>query len=370
MNDLTQITLPSPAYQQIAEQLRQQMKSGQIKPGERLPSIAQMREKHGISRPTMDKVYSILEQESLVIRQPGSGTYVLEPPKAQTSFAAGNVIAVSGSGFYFAEQSPYWSQLMAGIRAEAKVLGLSISLPNRLLSKSDSVGGLLIGEGSVNEVLQHLPFDVPCVSLLVPVPGVMSVYADDYAGGRQATEHLLNFGHQRIGYLHGGTGANDMMTRRLSGYRDAFGARNLEVSPAWERDLADIEHDAFEPMDNLLFVQAGRETMTRWLKSDWKANGLSALLAQNDYIAIGAMEAIREHGLSTPEDISVVGFDGLEVGKLVTPSLTTIEVPLREIGRRAVQLLQSQIEVDEPSREHVMLPTKLRIGQSSAAPQS
>jgi len=370
MIDFKRISPTLPPYQQVAEQLRRQMKSGQIKPGDRLPSIAQMREKHGVSRPTMDKVHSILEQEGLVIRQPGAGTFVLEPPAPTAPLLAHNVIAVSGSGFYFAEQSPYWGQLMAGIRAEAKTCGFSISLPDHPLRNAQTVSGLLIGESSREDVLRHLPVGLPCVSLLMPLAGVAGVYADDYSGGRQATEYLLKLGHRRIGYLHGGSGSHEMVARRLSGYRDALHAAELGFSEDWERVLPAIEHDVFDPADDLQFVAVGRQTMSQWLKENWAQTGLTALLTQNDYLAIGAMEALRESGWSVPGDVSVVGFDGLEIGQVVSPRLTTIDVPLREIGRRAVQMLQAQIETGIASREHCMLPTRLRVGLSSCAPAS
>ena len=107
--------------------------------------------------------------------------------------------------------------------------------------------------------------------------------------------------------------------------------------------------------------------MQTWLANNWQQAGCTALLAHNDYVAIGVMDALREAGLRVPDDIAVVGFDGLEVGQFVSPRLTTVEVPLHEIGAQAVEMLCAQIESGQRSAEHRLLPTRMVQGQSCGA---
>ena len=110
--------------------------------------------------------------------------------------------------------------------------------------------------------------------------------------------------------------------------------------------------------------------MKAWLSEsdDWSKIGCTALLCHNDDVAIGAMQALNAAGLKVPDDVSVVGFDGTEVGEYSSPQLTTIEVPLQQMGKVAIGLLQKQIEVDEVIVGHKVLPTQLRVRESTSAP--
>lgn len=341
-------------YQKVAEQLRRDMEAGHIKPGDRLPSIAEMRAKFGISRPTMDKAHSILEHEGLISRQPGAGTFVLQPAKPRVN----GVIAVGSSGYSCPEDSPYWGTLLAGVRAGAARAGLQVQLFDYETRHWPGADGLLICGWEPEDALRHIPANLPCVSLLTPVLGMTSVYADDYSGARKATEHLLSLGHRRIGYLHN----LDVSTisRRLSGYRDALEAAGARQTFCCERLLTGARGD------NGQFIEAGRRVVRQWLKDDWEQQHCTALLAQNDYVAIGVIEALREAGVRVPDDVSVVGFDGLQIGQIIAPRLTTVAVPLREIGNRAVQLLRQSIESGHSGAEHCMLPACLQIGESCA----
>ena len=83
---------------------------------------------------------------------------------------------------------------------------------------------------------------------------------------------------------------------------------------------------------------------------------------------MGAIEALRKAGLLVHQDVSVIGFDGMAIGNYVTPKLTTVEIPLREIGAHAMELLHRQITKDEVSAEHQVLPTQLKVRESTAAP--
>jgi len=112
--------------------------------------------------------------------------------------------------------------------------------------------------------------------------------------------------------------------------------------------------------------------MSAWLRDEsangWQKINCTALLCHNDETTMGALQALREAGLRVPDDVSVVGFDGLEIGEYSHPRLTTVEMPLREIGAAAVAMLLRQIEADEVTEEHQILSTQLRVRESTAAP--
>jgi DNA-binding LacI/PurR family transcriptional regulator len=183
-----------------------------------------------------------------------------------------------------------------------------------------------------------------------------SVSADDYAGAKEATEYLLQNGHERIAYLHGRD--HTVVPQRIKGYHDALKKAGLKPQRKWLRRLpGKIDYGA-------QFIEAGHDAMQTWLREDWSALGCTALMAHNDEIAIGAMAALREASIVVPEEVSVIGFDGLQISDYVEPRLTTVEVPLQQIGVRAVEMLRAQIEADAAGGEAEVLPMQLRARES------
>ena len=114
-------------------------------------------------------------------------------------------------------------------------------------------------------------------------------------------------------------------------------------------------------------MEQGRKSMSEWLKEDWAKLNCTALLVQNDFIAMGALAVLKDAGYKVPDDVSVVGFDGLDVCDMISPTLTTVEVPLRQIGSTALELLLRQLR-NEESERHIELPTKLMVKESTAPP--
>jgi LacI family transcriptional regulator len=182
-------------------------------------------------------------------------------------------------------------------------------------------------------------------------PGIASVSAANVAGAAAATQHLLDLGHRRIGVITGPAGwcATD---ERLAGYRALLAGAGIPRDPQLE-----VEGD-FE-------VAGGRAAAQRLL-------GLpappTAILAFNDNMAVGTLQAARERGLALPGELSVVGFDDAEFAALVTPALTTVRQPLGEMTRMAVELLRRQL-ADAPLEELRMeLATRLVVRDSTAPP--
>jgi DNA-binding GntR family transcriptional regulator len=163
-----------PKYWQLVERFRTQIERGELAPGDRLPSIAEMKTQ-GVSRPVMDKVHQILEQEGLILRQPGSGTFVSEPRKRVST----GILGVSGWGFDFGAQSSYWGEVLSGLREGAATYGMQLLLLDHGSSKGwEKADGVLICDYDAHQVLQYVPAHLPCVSILVPVEKMASVYID------------------------------------------------------------------------------------------------------------------------------------------------------------------------------------------------
>jgi len=183
---------------------------------------------------------------------------------------------------------------------------------------------------------------------------------DDRAAARTAAQHLRELGHGRVGVLSFVTALDAegslelfLSSERLAGYQDGLG-------PAWDEDAVRMcRPNAPEP--------ARRATLE--LLQTKKPP--TAILAMSDVLAIGALQAAAELGLTVPTDLSVVGFDDSPAAELATPPLTTIAQPHEEKGRLAAEWLIQAIERGRPSRNRrrrAILPTELVIRGSTAPP--
>jgi DNA-binding LacI/PurR family transcriptional regulator len=182
---------------------------------------------------------------------------------------------------------------------------------------------------------------------------VTSVGVDERAAGRIATDHLVRLGHERIGFVAGAPYA--LPTREKSlGRLDALSAAGL--------DDGLVEHSDFG-------VEGGREAL-RALLARGPAERPTAVICSSDLMAIGALQEATRQGLHVPDDLSVVGFDGIDAASWTQPPLTTVEQPIDEIARTAVAALRAQMDrPDERQPSYVFRP-RLRIGGSTAPPAS
>ncbi len=349
-----------PKYTQLAEKLRAQVSAGALKPGDQLPSFVELRNAHGVSRGTVEKVHTLLERDGLIVREQGRGVFVAEPKRRTTT----EVIAFMGGGFAETRISLFWAHLMQGIQEAAAARDIHLLLVNENANPRiwENVDGLLLSENEevAYPMLQRLPKRLPCVSLLTPVDEITCVLSDDVQGARDATHHLLSLGHRKIGHLV--TGHNHLIENRLLGYRQALRDYDIEPPLAWVRLL---NPRARRGNSKTEFFEQGKRTVSEWLKGDWAETGCTAILAQNDPAAIGAIVALQSAGIRVPEDVSVVGFDGVENYDHFTPHLTTVEVPVQQIGARAVEILLNSIHRGSTEIETVTLPSHLRVGGST-----
>lgn len=168
---------------------------------------------------------------------------------------------------------------------------------------------------------------VTCSARELNMENLSSVAVDDVQGAAAAVEYLLESGHRELVILGGNREKSDASFFRYQGLLEAY-ARNGMV----------FSEDCYYTCR--FSYEAGFDAMNRAL-DDKKP--CTAVFAMSDVMAIGAIRAIREHGLRVPEDISVVGYDGLAIGEYLQPRLTTVAQPVRAMARRSVALLLDQI---------------------------
>ena len=363
---LPSITTRDSKYARLAEDLRRQIETGAFKPGDQLPSYARMLANHGVRQNTTERMYALLEQEGLVIREPNRGIFVAVPKRRGKIGSIG--LYASPDGF---SSHPYYVRLLTSIQQAAHAAHTEVVLLHENSHMSpDKMDGLLLCQGQVDRILQRLPAGLPAVSLVHASKMTSTVVADETDGIRAAVEHLLQAGHRRIAYLTCGAQKwmNSSAKERIAAYQEALVAAGIKPQNRWVRPV-------FLPFDRSTSFEAiGYERTKQWIEENWRGLGCTALLAHNDDVAIGAIEAFQAAGMRVPDDISVVGFDGTEISEAFRPKLTTVELPLAEIGARGVELLLAKIaegpnaESSDQTRpvEKFVFPTRFHARGSTA----
>jgi LacI family repressor for deo operon, udp, cdd, tsx, nupC, and nupG len=261
--------------------------------------------------------------------------------------------------------SPFFLEIFAGAEEAAQTAGLAVLLgnsdgkPEREEAYFDQVmsgraDGIILLTGALPpayaEGKRAIP---PLVAVLERLPGYDApvVRIDHRAASTEVTKHLIDLGHRRIAHITGSKAAVST-EHRLAGYKDALSAAAIE----FDEDLV---------VQGLFSMQSGADAMEKLLALEEPPTGV---FAGNDEMAFGAVKAARSHGLSVPEDLSMVGFDDQTTAAFYNPPLTTIHTPCRELGRRATRELIEQIAGREVTPE-VVLPTRLEVRESTAAPR-
>jgi LacI family transcriptional regulator len=252
--------------------------------------------------------------------------------------------------------NPFFPLLAQTVIHAARELGYSVFLTDTQGSKEAEAQSIdaLIGRGV--DGLVWFPIDdlpdrqpdlrgVPTIVLDRTIEGFDSVLADYAAGGKLAAKHLVEAGHRHIGII---AGPADAMSSRLraeeaSAYVEAHASVAWRVEAAFSADL--------DPgvVQTLLKGKA------------------TAVIAGADLIAIGAIRALQRAGRRVPEDVSVIGFDNIAWGDLCNPALTTIDMPVSEIGNEAVAMLLRRIKAPDEPRRRIVFDVALVARDSVAA---
>lgn len=257
--------------------------------------------------------------------------------------------------------NPFFSEILAGMVDTLHPLGLNLIVsdtraaqdaPRSLLDYANrsQADGLLLLDGGLDPALLSRPQCPPVVQVCEEVPGVEGarVVADNAGGMRTMVAHLAGLGHARIGRV-AGPARNSLTRARSEGFRAGMAEAGLELREDWilEGDFS---------------LASGGAAAARMVAMSDRP---TAILCDNDEMACGVIGAALRAGLSVPGDVAVTGFDDIDLAHHLTPALTTMHQPRREIGAAAAAALVDLIEGREtPPRR--TFPVELRIRESTA----
>lgn len=260
--------------------------------------------------------------------------------------------------------NPFFAEVLRGIGSVAREARHNIMLTTAssredeyneslsLLRQRRVDGLILLTSRREDALVRRLRNDGHPFVVLGRVPGddVPYVNNDNVAAARGATDHLVALGHRRIGFL-GGPGEFIVSEDRLRGYEEGLAAAGIPH----DRRLIKVTDFSYED---------GYAATRRLLAS---AGDVTAVLAVDDMLALGAAAAARDLGLRLPEQLSVVGFNDSPVCPHVAPPLTSVSIPIFELGEGAARMLLDMLANDESPRR-MLLPARLVVRASTAPP--
>ncbi len=267
---------------------------------------------------------------------------------------------------------PFFSEILQGIDDVAQTSGYSLFIaasqqdPKRedaivQTMREHRVDGVILCSPrfTPEQSLQLQSYDIPIVAInnQADEDYQYSIYHDDVDGGRQACEHLISLGHQKIGYL--GDATSGRTTReRLVGFQQAMHKAGLVVRDNYVHQVVGNSARAGYDATDYFLVLKTRPT---------------ALICYNDMMALGVLKRMHQVGLQVPEEISVTGFDNIMVSDFTNPTLTTIDQPKRFLGAEAARMMLEQLISGTEPRPVEFKVKRLRgmllIRQSTTVPK-
>lgn len=347
----------APLYRQIADSIRSEIVSGKLKVGDQLGSHHNLVRRYGVSLITVKRALHELRNEEVLYSRAGKGTYVSQRPKKKAATSSKTI------GLVLTDlKSPFFSMIVHGIEEHASTKGYSLIISNSSQQRSKEenllrhlyaigVDGLLVvsmtHEYTASDFLRKIHSEqYPYVMVsYVKDPDIYYVGTNHEQGGFLATKHLIDCGYRKIGFINGETG-NLVGELRHTGFVRA------------------LKESRLQPLEQYMYRLR--------LKGEWHdydsgyevgiafaglADRPEAMFIYNDLSALGFQQAVLDKGLRLPEDVAIVGFDGIDRGQYAPVPLTTIQQPFDQIGAAAVENLTRRIEGHSATIKTILEPT-------------
>lgn len=275
----------------------------------------------------------------------------------KTNIKIGCVISVTKDKY----NDPYFMAILSGIEARLQSKGFQLAFVRSSAELEDAsilysvfnepVAGLILMESLNEKTYEYIRKQVPSiVGIDTRRPDIDNVGYDHYEVATEAVQYLIEKGHARIGFI-GGNGMNNSIkdSLRYKGYYATMHAAGLPVRDEWVINCRWDESLCMEEVARLCKLK-DRPT---------------ALFVASDLMAIAALSSLYANGLRAPADMAVIGLSNIEMARYSNPPLTTLEIPMKELGMVAVDLLLSRMAGDDLLPKKLILPTTLVVRDST-----
>lgn len=259
-------------------------------------------------------------------------------------------------------RNPFYTDMVRAVEDVAYAHGYSLVLCNASesqrrerqyldLAVAENFSGVMLAPGATDAAELDLVLSrrIPVVTVngRLNTDSIDSVVVDNARGAATAVDHLVGQGRRRIACIAGPVGAYTS-SQRLCGYRRAMQSAGIDVPPDW------VQHGDFR-------AESGAAAMRRLLELD----SLDALLALNNQMTLGAWVELKRADVSIPDEVAVIGFDGVPWAEALTPTLTTVTQPIYELGATTAKLLLDRINGYDGAVREIVLDPALDVRNSS-----
>ncbi|MGY3716181.1 LacI family DNA-binding transcriptional regulator [Sutcliffiella cohnii] len=326
-----------------------------------MATIYDIAKKTGYSISTVSKVLNnrsdVGEKTKKIINQaveelgyfPSSSARTLSTKKSWTI----GVVFVEDSGIGM--EHPFFNAVIESFKKNAEKEGYDLLFASSKIGKESKqyldhfmyrgVDGVVVVCSTLNtpDIEKLMESDIPSVVIDLDTRGVSVVFSDNLHGSELAVDYLYSLGHRKIAHI---AGSEELYVgvQRLKGFTQAMEKHGIPVPKGYVVDGGYFTYDG------------GKKAMEKLLKHKDRP---TAVYVAGDLMAIAAIDAIKENGLNVPEDISVIGFDDIQMARYITPALTTIRQDTKLIGKTAANVLIDQINNKKKQFMSVKIPVSL-----------
>lgn len=359
------------SYLDVKEDIKKRIEDSEYKKEEKIPSERKLSEEFMVSRNTIRKAIEELVLEDYLVKEPGRGTFVSSKiTKKSTKTKTGNIFFLRcfhnriKQGRHNSDSRVgddiFYPQVVAGIDMIAekndyhcifKYIYEDNIDPKLVKEIKEKADGVICGElhsKKMLETVSSINLPVVLISSSVINDEVDIVEIDNFTGAFKLASYLIDSGHRNFALI-GGSASSQPSKERENGFLEALKQNEIKF---------DKKHSITNGWD----FEDGYQSALEILNFDQRP---TAVFAVSDLLALGAINAFKDEGLKVPEDISVVGFDDIDMSKQIKPSLTTMRVRKVEMGKEAANLLFNKLKgSDRNYPVKITVPTKLMLRDS------
>lgn len=327
---MNQLKIRIPKYVHVYEQLKADIVNGRIKPNEQVPTVLELMKIHVVSKITAVRVLSELQNAGLIRKEQGRGSFVndftkIEQERQERVESAVEILIPDIANPFYSEIVSAISQKFQGRNIPIRLHNMQL-IPDQWLNQLTQVvarepAGIILAPGVLDfpDTARNLLAGRRVVFIDYNpelVKGAFSyVVNDNLRGGQIATRHLLELGHQRIGMVI----SKDTNPDRIRGYR--------------------IEMEKHKAEPQILDYTMHKGGLAGSLVSFVKEQSLTALATANDVLAVNVKKVLEQSNLLVPRDISLIGYDNIEISEYLDVPLTTVDQHEAKIGSRAAEII-------------------------------
>ena len=330
-----------------------------------------------MGRPTLADIARVAQVNAGTVSRALAGSALVSPETRRRIRAAADELGYVAPGAKAASDehdrqvlialqdiaNPFFSDVVSAVAEVAQEAGYGVLIGNtfarpdveRRIAQNflaGTVDGLIIQTGHLPKELLRVPdlaHRVVAVAVPIEGAGLTTVGIDEFAAAKEAVDYLIALGHRDVGHIAGPPAPTN--AERERGYRTAMTEAGLTV-------------DAARIVPGANTMRSGQEAAMKLLSH---GPAPSAIFCANDEMAIGVITICKQKGLRVPEDVSIVGFDDVEIAEFYDPALTTMRQPRRDLGRRAmVELLALLDGSQRDAGGKITLPHTLVVRGSTA----